>query len=51
MFASPELVDTSSEEFINLPPEVKHELLIEIQDFNRKRPKRKHSPDKILPQV
>ncbi|XP_065643894.1 DNA excision repair protein ERCC-5 isoform X3 [Hydra vulgaris] len=50
MFAFPELVDLNSAEFLNLPPQVKHELLIEIQEVNRKRSKRKHSPDILLPQ-
>nr|XP_047130927.1 DNA excision repair protein ERCC-5 homolog isoform X2 [Hydra vulgaris] len=49
MFAFPELVDLNSAEFLNLPPQVKHELLIEIQEVNRKRSKRKHSPDVVLP--
>lgn len=44
-------IDTTSEEFNALPPEVKHELLIEIKDSQRRRYRRNNEKEIKLPEV
>ncbi|KAE8625854.1 hypothetical protein XENTR_v10006415 [Xenopus tropicalis] len=36
-FANPSSVDIESEEFISLPPEVKHEILTDMKEFTKRR--------------
>ena len=51
MFDKAEKLDTSSAEFNALPAEVKHELLTEIKDSQRRRYRRKNEAEVKLPQV
>uniref|UniRef100_A0A7M5UZP7 XPG N-terminal domain-containing protein n=1 Tax=Clytia hemisphaerica TaxID=252671 RepID=A0A7M5UZP7_9CNID len=50
MFDKAEKLDTSSAEFNALPAEVKHELLTEIKDYQRRRYRRKNEAEVKLPQ-
>ena len=52
MLDTPDLVNMESKEFKELPAEVKHELLMEMQDYHRKRHKYRNSEhSEELPEV
>ena len=51
MLDKPGTIDTESENFNALPPEVKHELLTEIKDAQRRRYRRNNEQEVKLPEV
>ena len=51
MFEAPDMVDIESEEFKSLPAEVKHELLTDIKNSQRRRYQHKQQVQKALPEV
>lgn len=51
MFNESGTIDTSSEDFKTLPAEVKHELLTEIKDSQRRRYRGSNEQDVKLPEV
>ena len=51
MLNKPDIIDTSSDDFNALPAEVKHELLTEIKDSQRRRYRRDNEQEVKLPEV
>lgn len=49
IYDNPNSVDINSEEFSLMPPEVKHEILKELKEFNKRRRTLFHRPPEVTP--
>lgn len=49
IYDNPNSVDINSEEFSLMPPEIKHEILKELKEFNKRRRTLYHKPPEVTP--
>lgn len=49
IYENPNSVDINSEEFNLLSPEIKHEILKDMKEFNKRRRTLYHKPPEVMP--